>query len=138
MITAKPDKLSTDIKTAFDALGLILVFVTVLFGLRYGPLARDLDTTTPPREVEHQRMRYRRMLWRSLSTNCLPLVVVNSAAVLILLPVLVEIVHHGDWSLSIDALAQNTFLFIFGMISVFFGWSLYLTYRLLKKIYVTR
>jgi|LSQX01.1.fsa_nt_gb hypothetical protein len=77
----------------FQALGIILVFVTLLFSMKYPYIMKTLASETPYGEKE--KMRYRRKLTKSLATDCLPVLVLDLISLYVLLPLAVGLLASG-------------------------------------------
>lgn len=124
--------LDQEIQTAFQATSLILVFVTVLFGLRYPQIQRDIGKETPVGEKAKARLR--EDLWKSLLVNCTPLLVINGAASYLFSPLLVRVVRGSRFEVWSFDFSRTSFVFIALLVLVFFLWSCYLAAQLVRGI----
>ena len=111
------------IKDSFDALGLILVFVTVVFGVKYPAIWSDIKSAAPPQQQAIARAKYRSQLVKRLLTDCLPLVVITGAAWLLFLPLFVHVAADEPFTLWTREVTDNAFLFVAGMTGIFFAWA---------------
>lgn len=127
------DALTDQIKASFDALGLILVFITVIFGVKYSAIWNDIRSKVPDPARKIDRRNHRRQLWRTFFTGCAPLFIITGAAWIMLLPLFVHVARmpFHPWDLNVT---QNAFLFVAGMTGLFFAWSAGFTVAVLYKI----
>ena len=122
------------IKDAFDVISLMLVFVFVLFDIRYPQIIRDLEKQIPISERKQERENHKRHLRRSLWFNNVPLIVVNGILLYLLLPLLVSVVQSSTVALWRFDFAKTSFVVVFLFVLVFFLWSVILGLKLLKRI----
>ncbi len=129
--------LADQIKASFDALGLILVFVTVIFGVKYSAIWNDIRSPIPDPARKMDRRNHRRRLWHTFFTGCAPLFVITGAAWFLLLPLFVHVAGESfhPWSLTVT---RNAFLFVAGMTGVFFAWSAGFAIAILWRIASSR
>ena len=111
------------IKDAFDAISLILVFVTVIFGVKYPAIWRDIKSEPPPPAQQIARKQYRANLRKRLLTDCVPLVIVTGAAWFLFLPLFVHVAGDEPFHPWNRDVTDNAFLFVAGMTGIFFVWS---------------
>jgi len=128
------DAVLQSIKEAFDALGLILVFVFVLFDVKYPQILKDLDRQPPPPGRELDRSSYRKDLRRSLLRNSLPLIVIDGVMLYLLLPLTVRVLQTSRLELWNFDFQRASFLAVALFIAVFFLWSIGLGVELLQRI----
>lgn len=124
--------LAQEIQAAFQVISLILVFVTVFFGLRYSRINEHLGEVTPAGEKAKERLR--RKLKESLLINCAPLLVVNGIATYLFLPLFVRVLKRMHLELWDFSFTYYSFIFIVLLIFIFFLWSVYLAAKLVKRI----
>lgn len=124
-------QLDEEIRTAFQATSLVLVFVTVLFGLRYDQIKKDIDTEIST--GEHGRRDDRHRLIRSLGANCLPLLVVNALASYLFGPLFLRILTESRFVLWNFDFARTAFVLISIFVFFFLLWSCYLAARLVVQ-----
>lgn len=129
-------ELNEQIQTAFEAISLILVFVTVLFGLRYPQIQSDIQSLIP--EGPKAKQRYRKTLWQSLMVNGVPLLLINGVASYLFLPLFVRVLRESRLNLWNFDFTRTSFVLIALLVFVFFLWSGYLTIRLLTRILKSR
>lgn len=112
------------IQDSLSALSVVLVFVTVLFGIKYPLIVSDFK----PRDVRGSGalVDERKRLVKSFFGNTIPVVVSNVAAFLIILPLTIQFVRDGSFSLLGPDILPNLFLFISIWQLVLAAWSLYL------------
>jgi len=124
--------INQEINTAFQATSLLLVFISVLFGLRYRQIKEDIAAPIhiPPEKLKDLHIR----LWRSLLINCLPIVVISGFIVYLFLPLFIKVCsksRFAPWSFD---LARTSFVFVAVLVFLFFLWSVYLAVRLSGRI----
>lgn len=130
------DNLSLDIQEAFDVISLILVFVTILFDLRYPRIQSDLRKEIPDGEKARQQLR--RELRQNLLTNCVPLLMINGIASYLFLPLLVRILSESHLDLWGFDFARTAFVLVAVLVTIFFLWSVYLAYRVVRRMVKSR
>jgi hypothetical protein len=127
-----------EIKDSFDALTLILVFVTVLFGIKYPNIWKDIRSQAPPDVQPIARKNYRVALQHRLLTDSIPLVTVTGCAWFLFLPLFIHVAADEPFHPWSTDVTQNAFLFIAGLTGVFFVWSGGLAATLLMKVIRSR
>lgn len=126
--------ITDQIKASFDALGLILVFITVLFGVKYSTIWEDLKSTIPDPARRIDRRQHRQRLWKSIMSGCAPLFVVTGAAWTLFLPLFIHVAGDEPFHPWNRDVTQNAFLFVAGMTGIFFVWSAGFLVAMLWKI----
>jgi hypothetical protein len=119
-----------EVKGAFDALGLLLVFVTVFFGLAYPAISSALGEPTPAPEKPTERKHLRHRIRRVFFSWCFPVLVIDALSLTILFPVLRDAVRSHALGYSGSNVGVNTFVMIFALLAGLFLWSVVLTVRL--------
>jgi hypothetical protein len=124
--------LNQAIKDTFQVLSLILVFVTLLFTLRYKEIVEDISKEVP--EGERARNREKKRLRTSILTNCLPSFLLSGISFYLFLPLSITIIKSSKIELwNFDFLA-TAFILITFCVGSFFIWSSWLGIRLLWKV----
>jgi hypothetical protein len=124
------DDLAQNVKASFEAVSLIVVFVFVLFDIRYPQIVRDIDSEIPDPARTKERKNHRRLLLNSILRNSLPLVVVNGVLLYLLSPLVVEILRSSTFQVWNFDFLRTCFVVVCGFVAVFFVWSVALTIRL--------
>ena len=132
------DATTQQIHGSFDAISLILVFVSVVFGIKYPAIWGDLRSTAPPAAQPMARTTYRRRLLRRLLADALPLVVLTACAWLLFLPLFVHVAAAEPFHAWNRDVTDNAFLLIAGLTGIFFIWSLGLSLGLVAKMLGSR
>jgi hypothetical protein len=127
--------LDEEITTAFQATSLILVFVTVLFGIRYERIRTDIRKPVPPGPED--RRDHRRWLFRSLVANCGPLLLVNGLSCWLFAPLLLRVLKQSRFAVWDFDFARTSFVLISLFVAVFFAWSCVLTIQMARRIMAT-
>jgi hypothetical protein len=138
VLTLTASILTDQIKANFDALALILVFVTVLFGIKYTEIVKDINKDVPDPARANERKEHHSRLCVSLRKNCIPILATTGVSWILLLPLFIHIVssqtiHPWDQTITV-----NAYLFVATMTGVFFFWSVWLTGNIAKRIYESR
>jgi len=128
--------LDEEIKTAFEATSLILVFVTVFFTLRYPQLQSDIREEIPA--GGKARSRHREKLRQSLLINCVPLLLINGGASYLFLPLFVRVLGESRFELWNLDFSRTSFVFVALLVFVFFLWSGYLAVQLTRRMVKSR
>lgn len=118
----------------FQATSVILVFVTVHFGVRYPIIVKDLDDTEFI-TGNNARDRARKRLWQSFRVNSLPQIILLGINSYMFLPLAIKIITVSefkawDFDYLLTAYIVMTFWSWF-----FFIWSFILGMKLLFKIF---
>lgn len=125
-------ELESEITTAFQATSLLLVFVSVLFGLRYPQIRADINTEIP--EGAKAKKSHRRLLRNSIVLNCLPVVLVTGMTFYLFLPTLLRIwesSHFEPWHFSF---VWTSFVLVAMLVLLTFVWSVGLGVQLICRI----
>ena len=118
----------------FQATSLIIVFITVLFGIRYQTIVDDIQKDVPTGELA--KIREKSRLWRSFFINIFTQIIMTGMISYLFIPLVVKIVIVYDFQISVwnfDFL-PTAFIFIAIYIWNFFVWTIILGFRMLKKI----
>lgn len=128
--------LDQEIQTAFQATSLILVFVTVLFGLRYPQIRDDIEEEIPA--GQDARKRLRKKLCKSFLVNCGPLLLMNGAASYLFSPLFIRVLRRSRFQVWGFDFLRTSFLFIVVLVFIFFLWSAYLGLQLIRRMTKSR
>lgn len=121
-----------EISIAFQATSLILVFVTVLFGIRYDRIREDIRKEKPAGKLGITD--HRRYLLRSLAANCGPLLLVNGLASWLFAPLFLRVLGESSFALWDFDFARTSFVLIALSVVFFFVWSCALAIQLVIQI----
>ena len=121
-----------EIKQAFDAISLLLVFVTVFFDLKYKIIQLDLKEKIPAGDKEKKHLQDK--LVQSLFINCGLLAGVNGVITYMFAPMIVKLVQNVGFALWHFDFMRTAFVAISIFTLIFFIWSILLTGQLIKKI----
>jgi hypothetical protein len=134
---AMPD-LSPLISRSFDVVSLVLVFVFVLFDIRYPQITQTIKKEIPDKAREKDRRFYRDELQKCLLQKNLPLVLIYGVLTYLLLPLLVGIFAQSRIDLWNFDLLRTGYLVVFLFVLAFFLWSVWLGVRLVVRINASR
>lgn len=126
--------INQEIQIAFQATQLILVFVTVLFSLRYPQIQKDIKTIIPTGNRVKEKNNLRTKFYQSIKVKCIPLLLINGIASYLFFPLFVQVLATSKIDLWNFDFARTSFMFIALLIFVFFLWSVYLTLKLYLHI----
>lgn len=125
--------LHQEILNIFQVTSLIMVFITVLFGLRYERIINDIDRDIP--NGERAKQRELKKLWSSFYINLLPQLVFTGIISYMILPLTVRIITVSRFHLWNFDFLITAFMVVVIWIWFFFAWALSLSYKILKKIH---
>lgn len=128
------DDINQLIKQSFDSISLILVFVFVLFGIRYPQINDDLKKEIPDSTRKIERKKYKEKLKENLSSKALPLVIIYGFLFYLFLPLLLKIFSSSKLQLWDFDIMRTTFVVVDLFILSFLIWSLSQAIRLIKRI----
>lgn len=118
----------------FQATSLLIVFITVLFGLKYQVIIEDIKKEIPNGESAKKREKNR--LTKSFFMNILTQIILLGSTSYIFLPIAVRIMVASEFRINFwnfDFL-QTAYVMISIWLWVFFVWILWLAYKMIKKI----
>ena len=117
---------------SFSAIGLILVFISVLFDVKYKKIYEDINENIPHGDEAKKNERIR--LKTNIFRNNVPIIFFSGISFYLLLPLAVKIMVNSTISLWEFNFLATAYFFIFIWIGVVFIWSLYLCFKIIKKI----
>lgn len=126
------------LKDTFDPLNLLLVFATVILGLRFPPIQQVLQREIPDVETPINRRNYRGELWNCIWTAAGPVVLVFLVSTYLFLPRFVGILKHSSFSLWNFEFERTAFVLLVTILISLSCASVILTVRLLIRIYKAR
>ena len=127
--------ISAEIKQAFDVLGLVLVFVFVLFDVNYKKIEESLSVTLPDRDMARQYKAKLKELQGVLVRRCFLMDLIYLVLVYLLLPTFFRLLGQVVFRFWNFDLLNTAFVLVFLFILGFLFWSGWLTYKLWKHIY---
>ena len=122
------------IKDSFNVISLLLVFVFVLFDIRYPQIIKELEKDIPDKDLELERKNHRKKLMNGLLYQNLPLIIVNGILLYLFLPLLITVLLNSRFQIRRFDFVRTAFVIVIMLIAAFFFWSIYLAYLLLKRI----
>ena len=126
--------IAAEIKQAFDVLGLVLVFVFVLFDVNYKKIEESLLVSFPGSDRPIQRKAVLKELQRVLAFRCFLMDGIYLALVYLLLPTLFRLLGQAVLRFWNFDLLNTAFFLVFLFILGFLFWSGWLTWKLWKHI----
>ncbi len=109
--------MATEIQTTFEAISLLLVFVTILFDVRYKPIQDDLRKDIP--QGPKAKMILKKDLLQSLLINCGILVVVNGAIAFLLAPLYFKVIRESRLDLFGFDFMRTAYFIVVSLISFY-------------------
>lgn len=125
--------LNQEINTAFQATSLLLVFVTVLFGLRYPKILDNIKEEIPA--GPDAKKKHKERLRRSLLSDCGPILIISGVISYLFLPLFVKVCSESHFELWDFDFARTSFFIIALLVFIVFLWSVSLIVRLVIRIY---
>ncbi len=125
-------KLRDLILNIFQAVGIMLVFVTVLFGLKYPKIKEALCRECP--EGRRAKDRFKFDLKSCLVNDCLPVLFATLISAYVLLPLAFKLISTKKiclWDLDMLPFAYVT---ITALLIVLLMWTVLLGFRLIRRI----
>ncbi|MFP7335198.1 hypothetical protein SFC23_17785 [Shouchella clausii] len=126
-------ELNLTLNDTFNAISILLVFVTMLFSIRYPEIKEILDEplqTDKPKALERQKIKVK----RDLFSKWLPVVILNLIVVYTMTPLAFKTLVQSSLSLLNFDFIRTTFILIWFFIIVFSTSSIILLLKLCKKI----
>jgi hypothetical protein len=123
---------SDEILVFSDSINLILIFITVLFGIRYPQIIEDLKREIPSGTKAKKRIKDQ--LITSLALKCLPNILISLFSCYLFLPSVIKVLNEYEFDFWGFDFAITAFMFITFMIFFFFVWSCFLFVKLLVRI----
>ena len=110
--------INEEIRLAFDAMSLLLVFVTVLFDIRYKVIQKEIEKSIP--EGDKAKKQLRRELIRGILINSAPLVVITGGISYLFSPLLRKVIEQSKLNIWNFDFFRSSFVFIVLLIFLFF------------------
>lgn len=129
-------ELTDEIERAFDATGLILVFVTVWFGLSVQAVHGELELGIPA--GSHARKERRRKIMRTFLIHCAPLLAAYATTAYLFLPITTSIIEESEFSVWDFDFQRTAFVIVHFTLVLFLAYSVWLARRLGRKWLMTR
>jgi hypothetical protein len=117
-----------------QASSIILVFLTVIFGVKYPLIISDLETEIPNENKKNERNRVKKKLSQNFIMNCLPLTLLCAVFGYILLPFAFVIIKSSNIAIWNFDVLKTIFVIIVLWIWIMFFWFLLLAGKSIRKI----
>lgn len=127
------NELNSILNDSFDAISILLVFVTVLFGIRYPEIKTVLDEpleTGKPKALERQKKNIKSVLL----IKWIPVLAMNFIVVYSMTPLAFNTISQSSISFFNFDFIRTTFVFIWYFNIAFFLISILLSVKLIQKI----
>jgi hypothetical protein len=118
---------------SLQTLTIFVAFVTVLFGIRYDPMARGIKVDLPDKEKKIARENAQRDLRGLLWSKSIPLVVLTAIPAYLFLPLAVRIMEASSVDIWHFDTLETGFVFLDCYLIAFFFWCAYLAFRVARK-----
>lgn len=119
---------------SFSAISVMLVFVVMLFSLRYPIIIKDMDMEIPEIEKTKKRERERKRLKHSLVVNCVPQIAAFGIIAYLFLPLTINIINNTRLCIWNFDFIITVFMFVVVSIWFFFIWSFILGLKIFCKM----
>jgi hypothetical protein len=130
--------LRQEILDGFQAASLLLVFVVMLFTLRYptiiSALNRELPNRAKPAERQSVRQEYRSIL----VIQCLPLLVTSGIVTYLMVPLAARTVVATDLRLWKSGFLEQGYVLVTAWNAVFFVWAVVLSVQVIRIVWRLR
>lgn len=130
--------IAESISGTFDVLNILLVFLSVIFGITYNEAVRLLDASIPDAAKVRERQIARKNIRRFLLVKWLPLVVTTAGTTYIFLPLAVRVLATSQlhfWDFDIQ---RTSFILVFILLVIALIWMLAILVQLVLKILAHR
>ncbi len=118
---------------SFSATSVLLVFIIMLFSIRYPQIIQDINKEVPRKEKTKECEHEKRRLMHSFLINCLPQTILLGITNYLFLPLTIHIIKNSQLSFWNFDFILTIFLFVVGWIWIFFIWSIILGLRVILK-----
>jgi len=118
---------------SFSATSVLLVFIIMLFSLRYPQIMQDINKEVPRKEKTKECEREKIRLMNSFIINCLPQIILLGITNYLFLPLTIHIIKNSRFNFWNFDFIITIFLFVVGWIWIFFIWSIILGLRVILK-----
>ena len=125
---------SGDFANAFQALSVILVFVTVLFGVKYPQFCADIDSKMPDPRLGKELHSYIQRLKINFISNLIPIMIVNVTCSYLVMPTVYKIVITSSFNLIDFDFLKTAFVMVAGLIYLFTIYTFYIGYQYVNMI----
>jgi hypothetical protein len=122
------------IKDSFDVITLFLVFVLVLFDIRYPQIQKELNKKIPDKILTSERMFLRKELISCLLQKSLPLIILYGILLYLFIPLFFQVISTSKFQIWNFDILPTAFIFIILLIAIFWGWSIDMAIMLIKNI----
>jgi hypothetical protein len=119
---------------ASQLVSVVLVFLSVLFGLKYQPIMDTISAQLPDESQPDARHAYRQRLSKTLFVHVLPVGLPSLAMTLLLAPDTLYILHGWDHSFADVALLRTLFLGIEIFIAAATIWTLAVSILIVYRV----
>jgi hypothetical protein len=125
------------VRDSLQTLSVFVAFVTVLFGVRYGHLAKAIKSELPDRQSkplarENAQRDLRGLLW----SKGLPLAVLTAIPAYLFLPLTVRILAGSPFRIWNFDIMETGFVLLEFYLIAFFFWCAYLAVRVARKSFM--
>jgi hypothetical protein len=126
--------IDTEIEKYFQAISLILVFVTIFFSLVYSKIEKNRNNDIPPLNQIKERQKQKDLLAKDLAIYCFPLVLLNGFSFYLMSPLAIKIVSISKFMVWDFDFMRTAYILITLLIGAYFLGSLSLLVKHIKAI----
>lgn len=125
-------EINKEILNVFQAASIILVFVTLLFGVKYPIIVSELEKEFPlgKKAINKEKKRLRKVI----IIHCIPQLIIFGLASYLFTPLAVKVLKVSTISFWNFDFLKTAYIFSFTWCWTMFFWSLYLALQIVRKI----
>lgn len=126
--------LGKELESAFNAISVLLAFVTVFFGMKYPQITKVLEDELPlgkPKQLQNIRKKYIFFLIFQWS----PVIILTFVSWYILMPLFLKVVASSTFRLVNFDFLRTALIFVWLLFLAFFLGSVFLAVKLWYKIF---
>jgi hypothetical protein len=131
------DSLDQVIKDSFSIISLLLVFVFVLFDVRYPEIQEKIKEDPENIILVKENKNFREELWKFIFLKCSPLIIILGSILYLLLPNFYNILISSTFNIWNFNFIRTSYFLVTILTAIFFIWTIYLIICLISNIYKT-
>jgi hypothetical protein len=124
--------LNQTIESAIGAISVLLVFVTVLFSIRYPEINKVIEEELEIRKPKALKSQKEKII-KTIIFKWLPVVLLNLIVVYVTTPLAVKIIKHSSFAIFNFDFLRTSFILIWSCNIMFFLYSVFLLVMLVRK-----
>jgi len=125
--------ISSRVGDVFDSISVLLVFVSVLFGVRYPEIQKELDGNPPAAGGGTTQKEYQKGILTTFLIRCIPVLVLSGVIAFIFTPLTLDVLRSTDVDLGDFDPILTAFVVICLLLWSLFIWAIVLAIRVFCK-----